>query len=70
MTIQDLSVLLAAIDVAVKRGTFSVLEVGQVSAVAEKLNNFLIEAKNQAEAQQAEQQTAESQAADSEQAAA
>lgn len=58
MTIQDLSVLLAAIDVAVKRGAFSVLEIGQVGAVAEKLNAFLAEAQKQAEAQKAEQDAA------------
>lgn len=51
MTIQDLSVLLAAIDLAVKRGAFSILEIGQVGAVAEKLNSFLAEAQKQAEAQ-------------------
>lgn len=55
MTIQDLSVLLAAVDLAVKRGAFSILEIGQVGAVAEKLNAFLAEAQKQAEAQQAAQ---------------
>lgn len=58
MTIQDLSVLLAAVDIAVKRGAFSILEVGQVGAVAEKLNGFLAEAQKQAEAQKAEQDAA------------
>jgi hypothetical protein len=54
MTIQDLSVLLAAVDLAVKRGAFSILEINQVGAMAEKLNAFLAEAQKQAEAQQAE----------------
>jgi len=58
MTIQDLSVLLAAIDVAVKRGAFSVLEIGQVGAVAEKLNAFLAEAQKQAEAAKAAEEAA------------
>jgi hypothetical protein len=62
MTIQDLSVLLAAVDIAVKRGAFSILEVGQVGAIAEKLNAFLGEAQKQAEAQ-AEAQKAEQDAA-------
>jgi len=56
MTIQDLSVLLAAIDAAVKRGAFSVLEIGQVGAVAEKLNAFLADAQKQAEEQKAAQE--------------
>lgn len=56
MTIQDLSVLLAAIDLAVKRGAFSILEIGQVGSVAEKLNGFLAEAQKQAEAQKAAQE--------------
>jgi hypothetical protein len=50
-----MSVLLAAIDVAVKRGVFSVLEVGQVSEVAVKLNNFLVEAQKAQEAAAAAQ---------------
>lgn len=48
MNINDLSVLLAAIDIAVKRGAFSVLEVGAVGQAAEKLNAFLVEATEQA----------------------
>lgn len=52
MTINDMSVLLAAIEVAVKRGAFSVLEIGQVGAVAEKLNAFIGAAKEQVEASQ------------------
>jgi len=55
MNLQDMSVLLAAIDVAVKRGVFSVLEVGQVSEVAVKLNNFLVEAQKAQEAAAAAQ---------------
>jgi uncharacterized protein YdbL (DUF1318 family) len=54
MTINDMNVLLAAIEVAVKRGAFSVLEIQQVGAVAEKLNSFLAQAKEQAEKQAAE----------------
>jgi len=55
MNLQDMSVLLAAVDVAVKRGVFSVLEVGQVSEVAVKLNNFLVEAQKAQEAAAAAQ---------------
>jgi hypothetical protein len=47
MNLQDLAVLLAAVELAVKRGTFSVLEIGAVGAVAEKLNAFLADAKRQ-----------------------
>lgn len=54
MTINDLSVLLAAVEIAVKRGAYSVLEVGAVGEMATKLGNFLQEAKAQAEAAQAE----------------
>jgi hypothetical protein len=65
MNLQDLSILLAAIELAVKRGTFSILEVGVVGDAASKLNAFLADAKKQqdeaaaaAEAQaQAEQPT-------------
>jgi hypothetical protein len=49
MNLTDLSTLLAAIDVAVKRGAFSVLEIGAVGETATKLNNFLLEAKKQQE---------------------
>lgn len=62
MNINDLSVLLAAIDIAVKRGAFSVLEVGAVGQAAEKLNAFLVEATEQAKAA-AEQAAAEGQPA-------
>ena len=47
MNLTDLSTLLAAIDIAVKRGAFSVLEIGAVGETATKLNNFLLEAKKQ-----------------------
>jgi uncharacterized low-complexity protein len=63
MNINDLSVLLAAIDIAVKRGAFSVLEVGAVGQAAEKLNAFLVEATAQANAAAAEQAAAEGQPA-------
>jgi hypothetical protein len=59
MTINDMTVLLAAIEIAVKRGAFSVLEIQQVGATAEKLNTFLVQAKEQAEAAAAEQTQAE-----------
>jgi hypothetical protein len=62
MNIQDLSILLAAIEVAVKRGTFSIFEVGAVGAATEKLAAFLKQANEQAEAAKA--------AAEAEQAAA
>jgi len=64
MNLTDLSTLLAAIDVAVKRGAFSVLEIGAVGETATKLNNFLLEAKKQQEeaAAAAAQAAAEGQA--------
>ena len=49
LNLNDLATLLAAIDIAVKRGAFSILEVGSVSEVATKLNNFLQEAQKQAQ---------------------
>ena len=49
MNLTDLSTLLAAIDIAVKRGAFSVLESSAVRESATKLNNFLLEAKKQQE---------------------
>ena len=65
MNLTDLSTLLAAIDIAVKRGAFSVLEISAVGETATKLNNFLLEAKKQqdeaAAAQAAEQAAAEGQ---------
>ena len=74
MNLQDLSVLLAAVELAVKRGTFSILEIGVVGETASKLNAFLAEAKRQQDeaaaaaaaqaepAAQAEQAAAEGQA--------
>jgi hypothetical protein len=59
LNLNDLSVLLAAIDVAVKRGAYSVLEVGQVGEAATKLNNFLLEAQKQQEEAQAAAAAAE-----------
>jgi len=57
MNLTDLSTLLAAIDIAVKRGAFSVLEIGAVGETATKLNNFLLEAKKQQEEAAAAQAT-------------
>jgi len=57
-----MSVLLAAIDLAVKRGAYSVLEIQQVGAVAEKLNAFVAAAREQVES--AQQSAAEEPAAE------
>lgn len=66
MNINDLSVLFAAVELAVKRGTFSVFEIGTVGQAAERLGAFLKDAQEQAEAakaaQEAEQAAAEGQA--------
>ena len=73
MNLTDLSTLLAAIDIAVKRGAFSVLEIGAVGETATKLNNFLLEAKKQQEeaaAAQAAEAPAESEEAVAEEATA
>lgn len=64
-----MNVLLAAIEVAVKRGAFSVLEIQQVGSVAEKLNAFLTQAKEQAEKQAAEAAATEAPPASTEAAA-
>lgn len=56
LNLNDLATLLASIDIAVKRGAFSILEVGSVSEVATKLNNFLQEAQANAQAEQTEGQ--------------
>jgi hypothetical protein len=65
MNINDLSVLFAAVELAVKRGTFSVFEIGTVGQAAERLGAFLKDATAQAEAakaaQEAEQAAAEGQ---------
>jgi hypothetical protein len=66
MNINDLSVLFAAVELAVKRGTFSVFEIGAVGQAAERLGAFLKDASEQAQAakaaQEAEQAAAEGQA--------
>jgi len=54
MTINDLSILLAAVDIAIKRGTFSILEVGAIGDTAARLNEFLKNANEQANAAAAE----------------
>jgi hypothetical protein len=53
MNIQDLSILLAAVELAVKRGTFSIFEIGAVGQTADKLAAFLKDANEQAEAAKA-----------------
>lgn len=67
MNINDLSVLFAAVELAVKRGTFSVFEIGAVGQAAERLGAFLKDAADQAkaanEAAAAEQAAAEGQPA-------
>jgi hypothetical protein len=63
MNINDLSVLFAAVELAVKRGTFSVFEIGTVGAAAERLGAFLKDANEQAKAAQAETEAAEGQPA-------
>ena len=55
MNINDLSVLFAAVELAVKRGTYSLFEIGPVGQAAEKLGAFLKEANEQAQAAQAAQ---------------
>lgn len=55
MNINDLSILLAAVDIAVKRGAFSILEIGQVGEMATKLNKFIADATAAAEAAKAEE---------------
>jgi len=61
MNLADLSVLLAAVELAVKRGAYSVLEIGAVGEAATKLNVFLADAKAQADAAKAaEEASAES----------
>ncbi len=66
MNINDLSVLFAAVELAVKRGTFSLFEIGAVGQAAERLGAFLKDANEQAQAakaaQEAEQAAAEGQA--------
>jgi hypothetical protein len=50
VNINDLMTLLAAVDIAVKRGVYSILEIRAVGEVAEKLNAFLTEATEAAKA--------------------
>jgi hypothetical protein len=54
MNINDLAILLAAVDIAVKRGAFSILEIGQIGEMAAKLNAFIADATAQANAAKAE----------------
>ena len=58
MNINDLSILFAAVELAVKRGTFSVFEIGTVGQSAERLGAFLKDAQAQAEAAKAAEQSA------------
>ena len=53
MNINDLSILFAAVELAVKRGTFSVFEIGTVGQAAERLGAFLKDAGEQAAAAKA-----------------
>lgn len=59
MTVNDMSILLAAVDIAIKRGAYSILEVGAIGDCAARLNDFLKAANEQAEAAKAEQAAAE-----------
>ena len=63
MNIQDLTILLAAIELAVKRGTYSIFEIAAVGQTADKLAAFIKDANDQAEAAKAEQDAAEGQPA-------
>ena len=63
MTVNDMSILLAAVDIAIKRGAYSILEVGAIGDCAARLNDFLKAANEQAEAAKAEQAAAEGQPA-------
>lgn len=58
MNINDLSILFAAVELAVKRGTFSVFEIGAVGQAADRLGAFLKDAQAQAEAAKAAEQAA------------
>ena len=59
MNINDLSILFAAVELAVKRGTFSIFEIGTVGQSLEKLGTFLKEANEQAEAAKAAEAAAQ-----------
>ena len=63
MTVNDMSILLAAVDIAIKRGAYSILEVGAIGDCAARLNEFLKAANEQAQAAAAEQAAAEGQPA-------
>jgi hypothetical protein len=63
MNINDLSVLFAAVELAVKRGTFSIFEIGTVGQAAERLGAFLKDAQEQAEAAKAAEAAGAEQAA-------
>ena len=62
MNINDLSVLFAAVELAVKRGTFSVFEIGTVGQAAERLGAFLKDAGEQAAAAKAAEEAAAAEA--------
>jgi hypothetical protein len=62
MNINDLSILFAAVELAVKRGTFSIFEIGTVGQSLEKLGAFLKEANEQAEAAKAAEAAAQGEA--------
>lgn len=64
MNIQDLSILFAAVELAVKRGTFSIFEIGAVGQSAEKLGAFLKQANEQAEAARVAEEKAAAERAD------
>ncbi len=53
MTVNDMSIPLAAVDIAIKRGAYSILEVGAIGDCAARLNEFLKAANEQAQAAQA-----------------
>ena len=59
MTVNDMSILLAAVDIAIKRGAYSILEVGAIGDCATRLNEFLKAANEQAQAAKAEQEGSE-----------
>lgn len=63
MTVNDMSILLAAVDIAIKRGAYSILEVGAIGDCAARLNEFLKSANEQAQAAAAEGQPAAEQPA-------
>jgi hypothetical protein len=58
MNINDLSILFAAVELAVKRGTFSLFEIGAVGQAADRLGAFLKDAQEQAAAAKAAEEAA------------